>query len=64
MQAKRSDLRVSRKLHEDDDFVILEVGKRDDVTHRIEDGDQFYTILFVHQVDGNVEVWDPFNEGS
>ena len=63
------DVRMSRVLSEDDDFLILEVGKRDDVTFHLQQneegetvgGDRFLSILFVRQKpDGSgIEVWDP-----
>lgn len=70
-------LKVGRILHEDDDFVTIEVGKRDDVTFHLQQddtgetvgGDKFLTILFVHataEKPGAVQAWDPFKkeEGS
>jgi hypothetical protein len=69
--ANYGDLRVSRVLSEDNDFVVLEVGKRDDVVFHLQQseetgetvgGDKFMTIIFVRQVDGKIETWDPFKE--
>lgn len=64
----QSNLKVARVLHRDDDFVTLEVGRRDDVTFHLQQddegntvgGDEFFTIMFVHAAeDGSVEAWDP-----
>lgn len=61
-------LKVSRVLAEDDDFLTLEVGKRDDVTFHLQQdeegetvgGDRFLTILFVRSDgQGGMEAWDP-----
>ena len=69
--ANYGDLRVSRVISEDNDFVVLEVGKRDDVVFHLQQseetgetvgGDKFMTIIFVRQVDGKIETWDPFKE--
>jgi hypothetical protein len=69
VQIRRDQLKVARVLHEDGDFVTLEVGKRDDVTFNLQQddtgqtvgGDRFFTILFVRAgEDGaSAEVWDP-----
>lgn len=70
MKFSGSLLRVSRVLAEDDDFVTLEVGKRDDVTFHLQQndegetvgGDKFFTVLFVNSDgDGGAEAWDPFS---
>lgn len=61
-------LKVARVLHEDDDFVTLEVGKHDRVEFHLQQndegetvgGDVFYTVVFVHEVDGRAVAWDPF----
>lgn len=69
MQARKRDLYIGRILAEDNDFVTLEVGKRDDVTFHLQQnaegetvgGDQFLTILFVRSDgDGAMEIWSPF----
>jgi len=67
--ARREDFKVARVLHEDDDFVTLEVGKNDSVVFNLQQndegevvgGDKFLTLLFVHQVENKMEVWNPFN---
>lgn len=64
-------LKVGRVLHEDDDFITLEIGKRDDVTFHLQQndngetvgGDRFLTIIFVHADEANpgtATSWDPF----
>lgn len=66
----RAMLKVARVLTEDDDFLTLEVGKRDDVTFNLQQdgegevvgGDRFLTLMFVHQADGSVEVWEPWGK--
>lgn len=60
VRARKGDLRVARVLSQDDDFATVEIAKRDDVPFLVNEGDEFLTILFVHQVDGGVSVWDPF----
>lgn len=61
-------LKVSRILAEDEDFLTLEVGKRDDVTFHLQQnddgetvgGDRFLTVLFVRSDGkGGMEAWDP-----
>lgn len=67
MEAKRSQIKISRILAEDDDFLTLEVGKRDDVVYHLQQneegetvgGDRFLTLLFVRNTDSGMEVWDP-----
>lgn len=64
------NLFVSRVLNEDDDFVLLEVGKRDDVTFHLQQnddgetvgGDRFLTLAFVKRGDdeGTAVPWNPF----
>lgn len=64
-----SNLKVGRVLHEDDDFVTLEIGKHDDVTFHLQQddegetvgGDKFLTVVFVHNDgSGKAVPWDPF----
>jgi len=63
MIGKGSDLRVARVLHEDDAMVTLEVVKDPDRKMRIEDGDRFWTLLFVRSVgDGHMEAWLPWED--
>jgi hypothetical protein len=45
-------LRIARVLHQDDDLVTLEVVKNERRQLRIEDGDQFWTLVFLRQERG------------
>jgi hypothetical protein len=70
MQIGKEMLHVGRVLHEDNDFVTMEIGKHDDVKFtlgqneegEIVGGDRFLTILFVHNIDGHMEVWKPWEK--
>lgn len=42
----QGDVVLARVLHQDDDLMTLEVIKNDARVLRLEDGDQFVTILF------------------
>lgn len=57
-----AQLKVARVLHEDEGFMTLEVAKDDNRPLRIEDGDRFLTILFLHKVPGSndLEAWLPW----
>lgn len=59
-----SMLKVARVVGDknDPDFVTLEVGKNDQVQFTIQEGDDFYTVVFLEQTPGGVQVWDPFEE--
>jgi hypothetical protein len=67
-QIRKGDLCAGRVLHEDGDFVTMEVAKRDDISFRLQQnedgetvgGDRFFTLLFVRAVDGGMEVWKPW----
>jgi hypothetical protein len=65
----RDHVLPGRVLHEDDDFLTLEVGKHDAVTFHLQQdpetgetigGDRFLTVVFVHAVDGGMETWLPW----
>jgi hypothetical protein len=67
MKLMRSDLSPARVVHEDDNFITLEVAKNEDVTwHVAPIGDdniiqRFYMVLFVHKNNRNeMEVWKPW----
>jgi hypothetical protein len=68
MKISKDMLHVGRVLHEDDDFVTMEIGKHDDVRFTLQQdeegeavgGDRFLTLLFTHNVDGNMEIWKPW----
>lgn len=49
MKARGSDIRVGRVLHEDADFITLEVAKNNQRELRVESGDRYLTLLFVHK---------------
>lgn len=53
-------IKVARIVGDDGDKVILEVGKSDAVVWHPSEGDQFLTLVFVHDVGGAVAPWDPF----
>lgn len=62
-----AEMRVGRVLHEDDDFVTLEVAKSDRRELRVEDGDRYLTLVFVKAspsaVDpGRVVAWPPWGD--
>jgi hypothetical protein len=57
-------MRVGRVLHEDDAFVTIEVAKSDQRQLRVEGGDQFLTLIFVHAAQTpagpRTEAWLPW----
>jgi hypothetical protein len=61
---------VGRVLHQDADFATIEVGKHDQVEFNLQSdengevvgGDQFLTLIFIHQVDGAFETWVPWED--
>jgi hypothetical protein len=69
MQVSRKMVKIGRVLNEDDDFMVLEVGKHEGVTFTLKQdeetgetigGDAFLTVVFVHSVDDHMEVWEPW----
>lgn len=64
MKVRGSDFRVGRVLHEDGDFLTLEVAKNPDRELRLEEGDHFLTLLFVQKRPGgrpgDVRAWLPW----
>jgi hypothetical protein len=61
----REHLVVGRVLHEDDDLVTMEVGKRDDVTFHLQQDDRFFTLVFIKsEKDGTARTWKPWEEGA
>lgn len=58
-------IRIGRVLHEDKDFMTLELAKSDQTPLRVEDGDNFLTLIFVHQDDdGQTSSWFPWEDAS
>lgn len=55
-------IRVGRVLHEDDDFITVEVAKNLSRSVNLNDGDRFLTLTFVHQVGGGVAPWVPWEQ--
>jgi len=57
MDVPRAHILPCRVLHQDDDFITLEVAKHDQVTFHLQQdaegntvgGDQFHTMMFVHR---------------
>ncbi len=64
MQLPAKMLRIGRVLHEDDDFLTIEVPKDDQRQLRVEDGDKFLTFIFVKRdpEDGAMGVWIPWED--
>lgn len=68
MKIGREMVLPARVLHQDDDFITLEVAKHDGVSFTLNrddsgetvGGDEFNTLVFVRAVDGHVEVWKPW----
>jgi hypothetical protein len=67
----KQHLKVARVLHQDGDFVTLEVGKHDDVTFHLQQdpetgetvgGDEFLTVIFVRAAGGGFETWEPWSD--
>lgn len=47
MYAPGNMFRVGRVVSEDDGFLLLEIAKSDQEPYSLQEGDQFYTLLFV-----------------
>lgn len=73
MKIRQSDIRIGRVLHEDNDFVTIEVAKNDKVTFHLQQnedgetvgGDEFFSFVYVRRSstrNGMMEVWDPFED--
>lgn len=59
----RDDLVVGRVVSEDDGFMLIEIMKREATdTFTLQEGDQFYTLMFVRQVGDRAEPWKPWQE--
>jgi uncharacterized membrane protein len=73
MRITRDMLIPGRVTHEDDDFITIEFGKRDDVVFNLMPNDiegnenaeqnRFHTVIFVHALPnppGGWETWRPW----
>lgn len=66
----RDDLSVARVVHEDDNFITLEVGKHEGVSWHVaplsddDPAQRFYTLLFVRKSGDGMETWKPWEEAS
>lgn len=62
------EVQVARIVSEDDKFLLLEVLKDESETFSLQQGDQFYTLMFVRPRDGaaqnELEAWVPWKESS
>ena len=47
LHIRREQIRVGQVIEEDDDWVTLKIAKSDLVAFDVEDGDAFFTILFI-----------------
>lgn len=63
-KAKSEQILPARVLHEDDDFITIEVGKHDDVSFTLESGDRFLTMVFVRFVGDRARAWLPWKDGA
>lgn len=60
---RKGDVHPARVLSEDDDFMILEIGKHDGVSFTLDEDtpDRFYTLLFAKSDGmGGLRIWNPF----
>ena len=61
---------LGRILHQDDDFVTMEIPKRGDIEIEVRDGDAFLSLVFVQPIKlangsvGGMTDWNPFEEKS
>lgn len=63
LKIRLEQMRVGRVIEEDENWVTLEVAKNDLVKYHVEDGDRFYTLLFV-QSDGKGDIKADFPWGD
>lgn len=75
MMIPRDHVLPARVLHQDDDFITLEVAKHDGVTFHLQQdpdtgetvgGDQFLTMVFIHNTGPrggkpSMETWRPWD---
>lgn len=64
MQIPLSELKIARVLHQDDSFITLEICKNEHRQLKIEDGDEFLSLIFVRHdpSDNTMEVWTPWKD--
>lgn len=60
MKILGSQIKQSRVLFEDADFVTLEICKDPDRELSLDDKDQFLTVVFVKPLKDGLEVWNPW----
>ena len=53
---------VGKLIEDKEDKVVVEIGKHDKVKFQVEEGSQFYTLMFVKNTEeqGVMQPWDPF----
>lgn len=52
---------VGQTVEEDDDFAVIRVAKHNDVSFKINEGDKFYTLLFIRQDDAKDGSFNPYH---
>lgn len=65
LKIRRDQFCIARVLNEDDDYLLIEVLKKDDtpvVLDENPDANRFYTLLFVKQDDKGGKVWKPWED--
>lgn len=60
MKIPGDHVRVAKVVGENDDGLTLFVPKDMTGSFHIESGDRFLTMIFVHQADGAMETWVPW----
>lgn len=65
MRARFSQIKVARVLHEDDEFMTLEVIKHNNHELTLKTDDRFLSIAFVRSTgEGEAEIWLPWENAS
>lgn len=59
---RESYVRIGRVLHEDDDFITLEVAKDLNKILEVRDDDQFLSLTFVRELNGLAVKWLPWKK--
>lgn len=62
ISANIDHITVAQTLHQDEDFIFLKVAKNDHIAFDVEEGDQFFTLMFMHSENGNTVSWTPWDE--